>query len=171
MARKRYKYINPHISVNPIEYSFYDAAGLYGDLSFGNTVTAIGPYAFYHCVNLNGSLTIPNSVTGIGASAFAAEFSGTLTIPDSITEIRDGTFHGCNFTTVIIPSSVTAIKSTAFYWNQETDIYCYATTPPWIDDRIVGYSSSGRIHYPAGSDYTLWTQSSQFANWTFIDDL
>jgi len=171
LAIKRYKYINPHISVNPKGFSFYDAAGLYGDLSFGNSVTSIGSFAFRNCVNLNGSLTIPNSVTGIGEYAFAAAFSGTLTIPDSITEIKHGTFIGCNFTTVIIPSSVTDIKSAAFYWNHETDIYCYATTPPLIGDSIVGSSSSGRIHYPAGSDYTLWTQSSQFANWTFIDDL
>lgn len=61
-----------------------------------------------------------------------------LIIPEGVTEIKYFTFFGCNsLKKVVIGEDVTTISAGAFNaCNSITEIYCYATTPPELPERL-----------------------------------
>ena len=131
------------------ECAFVRCSGL-TSVTIGNSVTSIGERAFLECSGLT-SITIPNSVTSIGDCAFY-ECSGltSITIGDGIERINYGTFSGCeNLTSLTIGRNV---ENFDYYFNDSpllTNVYCYAKTPPLINDSHVFENST--LHIPASS--------------------
>lgn len=83
------------------------------------------------------TIMIPHSVNSIGSSAFGGCTALTsVNIPNGVTTIEGGAFNGCtSLVNIDIPNSVTTIKGYAFFdCSALISIYCYATTPPTIDD-------------------------------------
>ena len=102
------------------------------ELVIPNIATNIGEWAFAGCHSLT-SITIPNSVTSIGEYAFYCCCSLTsITIPNSVTSIGEGAFQDC--------SSLTSIT-------------CLATTPPAIDDLMIGETTMIYVPKEAVEEY------------------
>lgn len=132
-------------------------------------VTKIGNEAFIGCTNLT-SIVIPNSVTEIGESAFYSCFSLTsVTIPNGVTTIGNSAFRYCSsLTSITIPDRVTEIGSNAFLnCSGLMEVYCKATTPPYLLDSAFDDNASGRkIYVPSDSvvSYKTATNWLKYAN-------
>ena len=138
--------------------AFYGCSAL-TSINIPDGVTSIGQYAFYGCSTLT-SINIPDGVTTIESHAFSGCSALTsINIPDGVTTIEYYAFSDCSaLTSINIPNGVTTIEGSAFYkcsalteieipnsvttiknyafsdCSALTSIYCYATTPPTIDD-------------------------------------
>ena len=139
-------YNSTSFNVNILDNIWEDGKG---EIFFDGPITYIGESAFSWCKNLK-SITIPNSVTTIGNSAFwDCENLTSITIPNSVTEIGEDAFRFCyNLTSITIPNSVIEIGDAAFRSCENlAEVYCKATTPPYLLDRAFEYNASGRKIY------------------------
>jgi len=130
----------------------FQACNLLCNIVLPNSTTSIGYDAFYGCYNLT-SITIPDIVTSIGHGAFSdCHALKSITIPDKITTIEGWTFEDCNsLTSITIPKNVTSIGTIAFqYCNSLTKVYCYATTPPEIEDSFRDTPNEKKLYIPKG---------------------
>lgn len=143
------------------------------ELSMGNNITSIGREAFFGCRNLT-SVVIPESVTSIGREAFYGCISlKSVVIGDGVTSIGEGAFKACNELTSVtignsvasigdeafmncrlsslkIPTSVTSIGHLAFYTTKKDECYCYATTPPSLENQSFYDGIAGTLYVPTG---------------------
>lgn len=109
---------------------------------------------------------IPDDVITIGLSAFNSAGSITsISIPNSVTTIESGAFHYCRLREVTIGENVTSIGFRAFADCEDmNDVYCYAKTPPSLDDDVFvnyywssgvlnskSYAPNATLHVPASS--------------------
>ncbi len=116
-------YNSTSFNVNILDNIWEDGKG---EIFFDGPITYIVESAFSWCKNLK-SITIPNSVTTIGNSAFwDCENLTSITIPNSVIEIGDAAFRSCE---------------------NLAEVYCKATTPPYLLDRAFEYNASGRKIY------------------------
>ena len=118
-----------------------------------NSVTSIGSHAFNGCKSLtsiNVDSNNPNysSVDGVLFNKDKTTLiqcpcrkQGAYTIPNSVTSIGEQAFVDCkSLTSITIPNSVTSIGSNAFLGcDKLVDVYCYATTPPEINENSFSY--------------------------------
>ena len=90
-------------------------------------------------------------------------------IPDDITEIKDYAFCGCeSLTSVTIGNSITSIGEYAFYnCIGLTEVYCYATTPPNLNNYVFSNTRSDKkLYVPErrGSVYKASVWGNKFSN-------
>ena len=104
-------------------------------------ITVIDKEVFSFCDGLTG-ITIPEGVTMLDVGAFSNCTGLTdVTIPDSVTTIDNNAFGGCEgLTSITIGSGVTTIRGFAFVSCPNlTSVYCKATTPPALGERVFQY--------------------------------
>ena len=134
-----------------------------------NSVTTIGDDAFGRCSSLI-SITIPNSVTSIGEYAFYECSSLTsVTIGNGVTSIGNFAFYNCSsLTSITIHNSVTRIGSSAFYdCNKLVDVYCYATTPPEINEN--SFSNYNAFLYVPCKSKKAYMVDAVWGNFKYIE--
>ncbi len=100
----------------------------------------------------------------------ANAFTGTITVPEGVTDIHHYGFHYSQMSTLILPSTIQKLGYFCLEDCQQlTNIYCYALECPEADDSIWTYvHSSGTLHYPVGSDYSLFPLPS---GWRKVADI
>ena len=128
-------------SVTTIGTNVFAGCNSLTSITIPDGITEIRTWAFRGCNSLT-SVTIPNSVISIGASAFSKCSSlKTAIIGNGVTEIGREAFYECSsLTSVTIPDSVTTIGPFAFHeCSSLTSVYCKATTPPSLDQRVFQY--------------------------------
>ena len=123
-------------------------------ITIPNSVTSIGNNAFIGCKSLtsiNVDSNNPNysSVDGVlfykdKTTLIQYPIGNTrseYTIPNSVTSIGNQAFYNCtSLTSVTIGNSVTSIGRLAFAGcDKLVDVYCYATTPPEINENSFSY--------------------------------
>ena len=152
-------------------YAFRDCSSL-TSVSIGDGVTSIGKEAFKGCSSLV-SVNIPAGVTSIAEKTFSGCSSlSFFSIPDGVTSIGKDAFNGCSsLASVTIGKGIASIGKSAFYYcNALTKFYCYATTPPEIDNSTF-YRYARReelppayLYVPAGcvAKYEATTWKSHF---------
>ena len=116
-----------------------------GVITFDGPITRIDDYAFMFCESL-ASIIIPYGVISIGKAAFS---------------------HCSALKSITISNSVTTIGEAAFYQCYSIDtIYCYATTPPDINDNSFNYYSYPTLYVPCDAleDYQAHSIWGRFAN-------
>ena len=116
-----------------------------GVITFDGPITRIDDYAFMFCESL-ASIIIPYGVISIGKAAFS---------------------HCSALKSITISNSVTTIGEAAFYQCYSIDtIYCYATTPPDINDNSFNYYSYPTLYVPCDAleDYQAHSTWGRFAN-------
>lgn len=116
-----------------------------GVITFDGPITRIDDYAFMFCESL-ASIIIPYGVISIGKAAFS---------------------HCSALKSITISNSVTTIGEEAFYQCYSIDtIYCYATTPPDINDNSFNYYSTPTLFVPCDAleDYQAHSTWGRFAN-------
>lgn len=116
-----------------------------GVITFDGPITRIDDYAFMFCESL-ASIIIPYGVISIGKAAFS---------------------HCSALKSITISNSVTTIGEEAFYQCYSIDtIYCYATTPPDINDNSFNYYSYPTLYVPCDAleDYQAHSTWGRFAN-------
>lgn len=108
----------------------------------GYTVTGVSDYAFWNCSNIT-EVVLPKGLKTIGKYAFA----------------------NCKLSSVTLPSTLTSIGSQAFAYKNLESIYCLATEPFVLDDKVFTYSNyqivggdgttyyyyTGKLYVPTGS--------------------
>ncbi len=183
------EYIIPDSVTSIGEWAFYDCENL-TSVIIPNSVTSIGERAFYDCENLT-SVIIPNSVTSIGELAFSfCDNLTSVTIGSSVTSIGNSAFWGCdNLTSIIIPNSVTSIGEMAFwccynltsvtigssvtsigelafsFCDNLKEVYCKATTPPYLHYRAFDYNASGRKIYVPREFVDAYKTANEWKNY------
>lgn len=116
-----------------------------GVITFDGPITRIDDYAFMFCESL-ASIIIPYGVISIGKAAFS---------------------HCSALKSITISNSVTTIGEEAFYQCYSIDtIYCYATTPPDINDNSFNYYSNPTLYVPCDAleDYQAHSIWGRFAH-------
>ena len=122
------------------EFAFINSTIL-KSITIPNSVTKIENEAFSGCKNLE-SITIPNNVTKIGDGTFSeCKSLKNINIPKSVTKIGNNAFYDCHaLGSVTIPNSVTEIGDEAFFGCKNlSKVYCNATTPPNIGEKVFSY--------------------------------
>ena len=97
-------------------YAFVSCTSLMCEISFPESLKAIGVEAFYGSA-IKGTLVLPNSLETIGRAAFAdcRGLTGSLIIPDKVTVVLDDTFCDCGLTgTLTLPEGLKKIGNNAF---------------------------------------------------------
>ena len=160
-------------------YDFENCTSLQ-HITLPSGLTTIGNGAFKGCSSLE-EITIPSGVTSIEKYTFnGCNSLSSVTLPNSLTTIGEGAFIDCeSLTTLTIPASVTDIGTGAFQRSSGlTTIYAYPTTAPTLPNNpsvFYGVGENGVLHYPAGSDYSVWLQNDWgflgYHNWTGVADL
>lgn len=168
------------------EYAFNSCPII--SIEIPNTLTRIERSAFYGCENTSVHITdleawlninfyseASNPLCGADLSLYHGgrlylngEEITELRIPKGITKINYFAFNGCkSFEKVIIEEDVTTIGAGAFIGcTSITEVYCYATTPPEIIERL-NYSTfafdwdvrnEAILYVPerCGSKYGIW---------------
>ena len=112
-------------------------------------------YGEFEGIADNGHLLLIGENNSI-AFGCANSYLGTITVPEGVTLIHAYGFHYSRMSSLILPSTIEKLDS---YCLEDCDllqdIYCYAPLCPITDDSIWTYvSTSGTLHYPAGSDYS-----------------
>ncbi|MBO5673186.1 MAG: leucine-rich repeat domain-containing protein [Paludibacteraceae bacterium] len=109
---------------------------------------------------------IPNSVTTIAYDSFAGVQLTFITIPNYVTTIEENAFRDSWLRHVIIGNRVTTIEPKAFSYCFFDTIYCYATTPPDINDNSFNYYSNPTLYVPCDAleDYQAHSTWGRFAN-------
>ena len=144
--------------------AFYNCSGL-TSIEIPNSVTTIADQAFEYCTNLQ-SITIPSSVTSLGYRAFEnCSTLQTVNLSDGLVSIGVCAFQYCvKLQSIVIPSSVMTVSNYAFRdCTMLEKVTFYSKTAPSAGDAVFnGISSSAVLRYPAGSDYSSW--SNYFAS-------
>lgn len=109
---------------------------------------------------------IPNSVTTIAYESFAGVQLTFITIPNYVTTIEENAFRDSWLCHVIIGNRVTTIEPEAFLHCYLDTIYCYAATPPDINDNSFYYYSNPTLYVPCDAleDYQTHSIWGRFAN-------
>ena len=112
------------------------------DVIIPNGVTKIDGGAFAYCGSLK-NIKLPASLVSIGSNAFYhCTNLERIDLPQNLTYIGPLAFAGCSSVKeVIIPELITKISDGAFdYCRSITDLYCYPTEPPFINEVFDGVS-------------------------------
>lgn len=92
----------------------------------------------------------------------------------------DSLVYGGNVVEIIIPASCREILYLAEKCSYLTDVYCYATNPPTVNNLVKNINRNGVLHVPSGSkvlyEQSDWMDSSSeyslaHYNWTVVEDL
>lgn len=92
----------------------------------------------------------------------------------------DSLVYGGNVVEIIIPASCREILYLAEKCSYLTDVYCYATTPPTVNNLVKNINRNGVLHVPLGSkvlyEQSGWMDSnSEYSlahyGWTVVEDL
>ena len=123
-------------------------------------ITNVESYAFAECGAL-GQIELPEGVTRIGTSAFSnCRSLQEMNVPEGVTRILQYAFHNCSsLTEVTLPSTLTNIGPQAFECcTSLRHIDCRAIKAPDLGgDVFIGIPSSTiRLTYPEGANYTSW---------------
>lgn len=116
-------------------------------LVFPPSVTYIGDYAFERCVRLS-SIELTTSITHPGAAKYTECSNVSTIIITGEGEFKSGGFYGIpKSTKFFIDSRVTSLKGLNA---PNSDVYCYAATPPECNQySFENYSST--LHVPPTS--------------------
>lgn len=180
-----------HITYLP-DNAFYGCTSL-TSVKLSDNITKAGDDAFNGCTALT-EITLPSALTNIGDRQFngcssllkvvmgdnireigIGAFFGcsslkSITLPEGITSLPLAAFRECsNLESISLPSTLTQIKAYVFYLSDNLkDVYCWATTPPAIDE--VSFSTFGTLHVPAGCK-AAYQSASYWNNFTIVEDV
>lgn len=135
------------------------------------TITGIGERAFLDNTVLT-SVTLPNTIERLWVEAFrGCTMLTEIDIPNSVTMIDDKVFKGCtSLQTIKIGSGITAMLRPFENCTSMKDFYCYATTPPTLNDVVFTSALCGNatLHVPAGTIDTYRNANSQWTTFGSI---
>ena len=149
-------------------------------ITIPDSVTIIGDAAFYDCSSLTafyGKYASNDNRCLIKDGrllAFASFDITKYTIPNSITKIGNGAFSCCHsLISITIPDCVTEIERCAFSCCLSlTSVYCKATTPPNILERIFVFASRNiRIYVPKSEGSTVLEAYKSAESWKDYADI
>jgi hypothetical protein len=198
--------INIPESVKTIGNSVFQSCTSLTAVKIPNSVTEIGYNVFADCTSLS-SVNIPDSITTINQYTFKNCPIESIEIPKGVTIIYSAAFYGTKLKTIVIPESVSDIRSTCFKdcknletvifgtkeYSQQvtlaasmfagdsalTDIYCYNTTVPTMNNENVFDAdtyNTACLHVPASvtaayqkADY--WKNFTNYGTMTAISSV
>ena len=133
-------------------YMFYQCNNLQ-KIALPNSVTTISEFAFSGCSSLS-SVILPENLSYIGSDSFRGCSSlPAISLPKDVTQIESGAFSGCeSLFWVEILGNVTCFKSSTFTNCQISDFFCFATTPPTLEDYTFANSikENAVLYVPSG---------------------
>ena len=145
-----------------------------------DSVTKIEDYAFCDCSSLTafyGKYASNDNRCLIKDGrllAFAPYDITKYTVPNSVTKIGNGAFSCCHsLISITIPDCVTEIERGAFSCCLSlTSVYCKATTPPNILERIFVFASRNiRIYVPKSEGSTVLEAYKSAESWKDYADI
>jgi hypothetical protein len=173
--------------------AFYKCTAL-TSVKIPNSVTRMEGNAFNSCTSLT-TVNIPDSITIIGGNIFKNCPIESIEIPNGVESIGGSAFYGTKIKTIVIPESVNYIYSFCFYncksletvifgtkeYSQQitmeqslfagdsalTDIYCYNTTVPTMNNENVFDAdtyNTACLHVPA-SVTAAYQKADYWKNW------
>ena len=178
-------------TVDGIGWSSFASCSSLTSVSIPSSITFIQSWAFYECTLLT-SIDIPDNVSYIGYDAFTDSgwlenqpeglvyagkvaycYKGEMPSDTSI-ELAEGTkgvagfaFAGCiGLTSLTIPSSVVCIGGSAFSGcSNLSEVICYASTPPYLDEWCFYEIAPGHALYLPSEDCISAYQNSDWSDY------
>lgn len=152
--------INIPSSVNSIgEGAFSFCSSASGSVVVPDGVEDLENLVFYGCSSIT-DINLPNGLISISQYALGNMTSLTaITIPQSVVKIGSYAFSGdTGLTSISFPENVASIGNRVLYnCSNITTIYSYALSAPIIERlTFANISATGTLHYPSGSDYSVW---------------
>lgn len=174
---KKFRVNNRTVNYVEIPMAAFEDATFLSEFTIPSTVVRAGFASFYGCSNLK-TITIENGVQELNYGATnPSGFFGRcyslkeVTIPDSVTSIGASTFADCTgLTAVTIGSGITpggmSIRIAPFNYSQNfmgcsslREITIKAPIAPGLaENSFARIPNEGTLHYPSGSDYSLWLE-------------
>lgn len=115
------------------EYAFFYVSGAL-EMTFEDGLSEIQQFGISYCENLR-TINLPRTLRTLGPSALCRNGSlSQIAFPEGFTTIDRFVCMGCtSLSEVYLPSTLTTINKEAFKECPVNDIYCYATTAPWVN--------------------------------------
>lgn len=115
------------------EYAFFYVTGAL-EMTFEDGLSEIQQFGISYCENLR-TINLPRTLRTLGQSCLSRNVSlPMIAFNEGLTTIEKFACMGCaSLTEVYLPSTLTTINKEAFKECPVTDIYCYATTAPWVN--------------------------------------
>ena len=125
-------YIPDGITAIPFQLFFNNTGVSY--IGVPSSVTTVAGQSFRGATNLN-SLVFPDTLTSLAGETFRGSGVSYINIPSNITAVPQAILMQCaNLTQFEIPAQVTTIQSQVFDRSALTELTCYNTTPPTINN-------------------------------------
>lgn len=115
------------------EYAFFYVTGAL-EMTFEDGLSEIQQFGISYCENLR-TINLPRTLRTLGQGCLSRNVSlPMIAFNEGLTTIEKFACMGCaSLTEVYLPSTLTTINKEAFKECPVTDIYCYATTAPWVN--------------------------------------
>ena len=168
------------------EDAFYECT-LITNAVLSNTIQTIGVLTDHHkgcfqkCSNLK-ACNMPTSMVTIGVSTWdGTALTGSVVLPSSVKTVGHYAFQNTPITEFTFGEGVTTTSMCMFQGCKNLKvIYALPTQCPpneymWKNYSFYDITKNGVIHYPKGSNYSKWLQTSSYwlgyYGWTGIADL